>query len=106
MRRPLHHHVKSVLAGVILAAGVGAVSAEAKPADFTIEQVMSAPFPSSLAAAPQGGRVAWVYDANGTRNIWVAEPAAGGGYTAKQVTAYTGDEGWDVGQVTWDPAGK
>ena len=33
---------------------------------------MGAPFPSSLTAAPAGGHVAWVQNAAGVRNIWVA----------------------------------
>ena len=37
--------------------------------DFTLQQVLSAPFPSGLTAAPQGGRVAWVYDTQGVRNV-------------------------------------
>jgi hypothetical protein len=32
---------------------------------FTLEQVMSAPFPSELNPAPSKGRVAWVFNALG-----------------------------------------
>ena len=41
---------------------------------FTIEQVLSAPFPTNLVAAPARNRVAWVFNAQGRRNIWVAGP--------------------------------
>jgi len=41
---------------------------------FTIEQVLSAPFPSDLVAAQRGQRVAWVFDAQGRRNIRAARP--------------------------------
>ena len=40
---------------------------------FTIEQVMSAPFPTDLTAASKGGRTVWVQDDRGVRNLWVAE---------------------------------
>ena len=40
---------------------------------FTIEQALSAPFPTDLVAAPANGLFAWVYDSEGKRNIWVAE---------------------------------
>ena len=94
-------------AGVGVAAGLalGVAAADARQPDFTIEQVMSAPFPSSLVAAPAGGRVAWVYDAGGTRNVWVAEPGPGG-YASHPLTHYTGDDGFDLGEVAWDPSGQ
>src|SRR6202171_4742611 len=40
---------------------------------FTLEQVMSAPFPANLTAAKTGNRVAWTLDEQGKRNVWVAE---------------------------------
>ncbi len=76
------------------------------PHDFTLKQVLSAPFPSSLVAAPQGGRAAWVYDADGVRNVWVARKAADGSYRSQPVTAYAGDDGNDLGELSWDGAGR
>ena len=32
---------------------------------FTLEQILSAPFPTGLVAAPRGGQVAWVFNATG-----------------------------------------
>ena len=58
----------------LLAVLAGSALAAAQQEPFTLEQVMSAPFPSELVAAPAGGKVAWVFDASGGRNIWVAEP--------------------------------
>jgi len=40
---------------------------------FTIEQVLSAPFPYGLTSASHAPRMAWVFDNKGERNIWVAE---------------------------------
>ncbi len=74
--------------------------------DFTLKQVLGAPFPSFLVAAPQGGRAAWVYDAEGVRNVWVARKAADGSYRSQPVTAYTGDDGNDMGELSWDGAGR
>jgi dipeptidyl aminopeptidase/acylaminoacyl peptidase len=73
---------------------------------FTLEQVMSSPFPTELLASPTGGRVAWVFDARGLRNVWVAEPSGGGGYRSRQLTGYTEDDGQDVGELTWTPDGR
>ena len=39
---------------------------------FTIEQVLSAPFPEGLTVAPNGKKVAWVSNERGARNVWIA----------------------------------
>jgi len=82
---------------------IGAATAQGS---FTIEQVMSSPFPTELVASPAGNRVAWVFDAQGMRNIWVAEPGAGGAYRSHQVTQYTQDDGQDVGELAWASDGR
>ena len=71
----------------------------------TLEQFLSAPFPTELTAAPSKGRVAWVFNANGVRNLWVAEPAADGSYKSRQITAYKDDDGQDLGMLSWAPDG-
>src|ERR1700723_1232287 len=73
---------------------------------FTIEQVMSAPFPSSLAAAPAHGRFAWVFNDRGSRNVWVTESDQKGGYQSRAITSYAGDDGFDLGEVSWDAKGE
>lgn len=71
---------------------------------FTLQQVLSAPFPTDLIAAPAKGRFAWVFNAEGKRNVWIAEPASGGsGYSARQLTNYSNDDGQDVGELAWTP---
>lgn len=76
-------------------------SAAAPP--FTIEQVMQAPYPSSLEASPTSKAVAWVFDDRGCRNVWVAD--ASRGMQGRPVTNFTGDEGFDVGELAWAPDG-
>jgi dipeptidyl aminopeptidase/acylaminoacyl peptidase len=75
----------------------------AHPPSFTLQQVMSAPFPTDLVAAKAGGGVAWVFNAQGARNVWVAEAPD---YAARQVTPYTEDDGQDLGELAWTPDGK
>jgi dipeptidyl aminopeptidase/acylaminoacyl peptidase len=70
---------------------------------FTLKQVMSAPFPTDLTAAKTGGGIAWVFNAQGARNVWVALPPD---YAARQLTNYTEDDGQDVGELAWTPDGK
>ena len=78
-----------------------AALAAAHPAAFTIDQVLQAPFPSSLVAAPRGKAVAWVLDARGSRNIWVAEAAQG--MKARTITTFSADDGFNIGELAWSP---
>ncbi len=76
---------------------------------FTIEQVLSFPFPTDLTPAPAKGMFAWVFNAQGKRNVWVAEPSGSAsngqtaGYSVRQLTNYTEDDGQDVGELSWVP---
>jgi len=51
------------------------VTSTAHPSGFTIEQVLGAPFASDIVAAPAGREFAWVSDACGRRNVWLAAAA-------------------------------
>jgi dipeptidyl aminopeptidase/acylaminoacyl peptidase len=70
---------------------------------FTLEQVMSAPFPSAPVVSHSGGKIAWAYNARGVRNVWVAEPPA---YRGHSVTAYTEDDGQEISELQWTPDGR
>lgn len=87
---------------LVLLAFVSPAGAQAQKT-FTIDQVLSAPFPTELTAAPAKGRVAWVFNAQGRRNLWVAEPGADSSYKARQITSFTDDDGQDLGQLSWAP---
>jgi dipeptidyl aminopeptidase/acylaminoacyl peptidase len=80
----------------ILLAFSAAIPASAKR--FTLEQIMSAPFPTDLSAAPKGGAVAWVLDQNGARNVWVA---AAPDYKGRRLTDYHDDDGQEIAQIAW-----
>src|SRR5947209_13415263 len=69
---------------------------------FTLEQVLSSPFPSELAAARRGSRVAWVFDAEGRRNVWAAE---GPQFQARQLTRYDRDDGQELGDLSFSADG-
>lgn len=78
--------------------------ASAQAGGFTIEQALSAPFASLLRAAPSGGRLVWVANIGGRRNLWVAGPAADGkGYISRQVTRYAEDDGQEINSPQWTP---
>jgi dipeptidyl aminopeptidase/acylaminoacyl peptidase len=94
----MKHRALLCLAGLLI---LVPCSPAQKP--FTLEQVLSAPFPTGLIAAPVKGRVAWVFNARGQRNLWVAEPAPDGAYHARQVTSYNEDDGQELGELSWAP---
>src|SRR6266516_3058560 len=75
----------------------------AQQGSFTLDQVMSPPFPDELVAAPRGGAVAWVFNARGARNIWVAAPPD---YRGKAVTSYPEDDGQELTDLRWTPDGR
>src|SRR5262247_3897929 len=74
------------------AASLAAAPPAAAPA-FTIEQVVSAPFPSNLVAAPGAPKVAWVMNARGVRNVWVAE---GPEWKGRPLTSFMEDDGEEI----------
>src|ERR1044072_3419809 len=70
---------------------------------FTIEQVLSAPFPYGLTSAAHAPRVAWVFDNKGERNIWIANAPD---FAPRQITHYTGDDGQAIASLRLTPDGK
>jgi dipeptidyl aminopeptidase/acylaminoacyl peptidase len=69
----------------------------------TLESIFSAPFPSEILASPSGGRLTWIQNDRGVRNLWVAGPP---GYRGRAVTRYDKDDGQSLGNVEWTPDGK
>ena len=70
---------------------------------FTLERVMSSPFPSDLIASRQGDKIAWVFDAQGKRNIWIAEAP---GFKGRQLTRYNADDGQEITEPVFSPDGN
>jgi Tol biopolymer transport system component len=87
-----------LLATVLL--GVSALSAQ-EP--FTLEQILSSPFPYGMVAAPNHGKIAWVQNAEGRRNIWVAVAPD---YEARQITQYDEDDGQAISNLEFGPGGN
>jgi dipeptidyl aminopeptidase/acylaminoacyl peptidase len=65
--------------------------------------VLSAPFPTQLAAAAKAERIAWAFNDMGRRNIWVAEGPA---FSARQLTRYDRDDGQELTGVSLSPGGE
>ncbi len=89
---------------VALAIAAGTVSAQsATTADFTFEQVRSYPFPTELTTAATGARLAWAFNEQGQRNIYVA---AGPDFAARRLTRYLADDGQELSSVALSHDGR
>jgi protease II len=88
-----------------MGAAFASASAQEHTGGLTIEQIASAPFPSQLRAAPSGESVAWVYNEQGARNVWVAE-LRGTSYAARRLTVYRDDDGNDINDLVWGADAK
>jgi dipeptidyl aminopeptidase/acylaminoacyl peptidase len=97
-----HIVLRSIPAVVAIALLAASGSARAQQA-ITLETLLSAAFPSEIVAAPSGGRVAWVQNVKGSRNVWVASAP---NFSPRQVTSYTGDDGQDITSLTWMRDGR
>jgi len=83
-----------------LAALLGPATADAQ--DFSIEDVLSAPFPEVLVAARDAEVVAWISNHEGRRNVWVAQGPA---WNGRPVTDWQEDDGHALSGLTLTPDG-
>ena len=98
----MSHYTRRVFLSVLVAAACTLVSLRAQQT-VTLETLLAAPFPSEIVAAPAGGHVAWVENAKGSRNVWVASAPD---FAPRQLTSYAGDDGQDITGLTWTRDGR
>ncbi len=72
-------------------------------AQLSIESVLSVPFPTNLEASADGKNIAWVFNNQGERNIFLATAPA---FSVKQLTQYKADEGIDLNNLAFTPDGN
>lgn len=72
-------------------------------ADFTIPQVLGAPFAAHLVAARDVRAFAWVSNARGRRNVWLALATRDGGFESHPLTHYGADDGLEVIDLAFVP---
>jgi len=92
-----------VFASSSIAQNAGSGKPSSPKPGFTLEQVMSSPFPTALTSAAKANRIAWVFDSRGERNVWAADAPD---FAGRQVTHYQGDDGQDIFSVKLTPDGK
>ena len=95
---------QSRLAHTLLAAALLAQTPAAFAAGFTIPQILGAPFASDLVASRDVRAFAWVSDARGVRNVWLAVGTlANGAFETRPLTHYTADDGLEVSDLAFVP---
>ena len=68
---------------------------------FSLEDILGAPYVHELIAAK--GRIAWIANDRGSRNVWTAQ---GPKWEPRQLTKFNGDDGVDVGELTFSVDGQ
>lgn len=68
------------------------------PEQFSLSEILSAPFATALTASPDRRAVAWIGYERGARNVWVAEAP---GWRARRLTRWNSDDGQPLSQLTW-----
>lgn len=69
----------------------------------TIESLLSPPFPTNLITSKEGNKIAWVFNDQGSRNVYLAKAPD---FVAQKITHYTGDDGMDLTNLQFDPTGE
>jgi len=70
---------------------------------FTLQSIKSYPFPTELTSAAKGTKIAWAFNEEGKRNIYVAE---GPEYIPRKLTNYTTDDGQELTSLSISNDGK
>lgn len=73
------------------------------PKAQSLSELMSSPFPTDLVASSKINMAAWVENAEGVRNIWLA---SGNNLKSQQLTDYTEDDGQGISNLIISPDGK
>jgi dipeptidyl aminopeptidase/acylaminoacyl peptidase len=69
----------------------------------TLDQYLGAPFASEMHAFPEKGRVVWILNERGARNLW---GAGAPDFTPHRLTSYKEDDGQDIGMIQWTADGQ
>ena len=92
-----------VLCAAALVSAAGQRPAAQAPSAFTLDDILSHPFPDNLVAAPAGNGVAWTFNERGQRNIYVASAPD---FAARRITAYLRDDGQELTSLSFSSDGK
>ncbi|MEE8371916.1 MAG: hypothetical protein V3R73_07165, partial [Sphingomonadales bacterium] len=95
-------HLVSAITASLMAASLALTPAPASAADFSLADVMSAPFTDGLIRAEGADRIAWIGYDRGIRNVWTA---AAPDFDAHMITNYREDDGQVISSLALSPDG-
>jgi dipeptidyl aminopeptidase/acylaminoacyl peptidase len=94
----------SAAISIVLLATISASTPGAAEQGLTLANVLSFPFPDNLTSSADGERVAWTFNIEGVRNVWVAD---GPDFNnARSITSYNEDDGQQIYSVRLTPNGR
>jgi Tol biopolymer transport system component len=70
---------------------------------FSVESILSYPFPSELVSSSGGSKIAWAMNEKGLRNIYVAD---GPDFKPRKLTEYSKDDGQEISSLSISADGK
>ena len=95
--------MKTVTFLYLLAAILFSKSGSVLAQSFSLEAVKSYPFPNELTSAATGSRIAWAFNEQGKRNVYVAE---GPDFAPRKLTQYNEDDGQEITSLSISDDGK
>ena len=78
------------------------VGMRSSSAQVPLKKLLSYPYPANLCAAPAAGKLAWTFNKEGARNIFMSEDQ---GHTFTKLTHYNKDEGQAISMLQFSPDG-
>ncbi len=71
-------------------------------AQIKIEDLLSVPFPTDMKSSPDGRQIAWVFNNQGVRNVYLFDAAT---FSTKALTKHTFDDGMEITDIAFTPDG-
>lgn len=94
--------MKQIKSIILLCLLIGLIS-HAGFAQLKLQDLLSYPHPSNLCSDPQSGKIAWTFNQEGRRNIFISEDK-GNAYT--KLTGFDKDEGQEISSLAFSPDGE
>lgn len=79
------------------------ISLISQEGNYTLESIKSHPFPNETCVSSVGNHIAWAFNEEGKRNIYVA---SGPDFNARKLTNYNEDDGQELSSVSMSPDGQ
>jgi dipeptidyl-peptidase-4 len=92
-----------IFLGIILAFGLVRTGGGGAEPPFTLQDVLSAPYPMDLVSAAKAGRIAWIMNDRDARNVWTA---AAPDFRPVDLTGYVRDEVFQIDEVQLTEDGR